>query len=175
MICFLQLCEVIFTRLKNSPHHQRLFTLLGNIAMHYSSAVVSLMEHNVVSWTSQVLSQSDNVNNEETVRAAVRLLALCTQSNQQAQQAVATDRKREIELEIRCCFLVRTWTTSLSSRISDLRAILQESTFPIDRQCWSALRPYHSPSRSTYLPTKESRNCQNNRSTARLSRTILAE
>ena len=73
--------------------------------MHCSSAVANLIEHDVVPWISEALSQLDTVKDEETVRAAVRLLALCTQSNQQAQQAVAHDHQRETPLERRCTFL----------------------------------------------------------------------
>ncbi|CAF2695229.1 unnamed protein product [Rotaria sp. Silwood2] len=84
------LCEKILTKLKNSPHHQRIFTLLGNIAMHYQQAIDILMEYKIISWISQTLQQNAN---EEKIRAAVRLLALCTQSNTQGQQAVANDIK----------------------------------------------------------------------------------
>ncbi|CAF0915200.1 unnamed protein product [Adineta steineri] len=85
-----QLCELILTKLRNSSHQQRIFTLLGNIAMHYEQAVGILIQHNIVSWISQALQQNAN---EEKIRAAVRLLALCTQGNEQAQQAVANDKK----------------------------------------------------------------------------------
>ncbi|CAF1262047.1 unnamed protein product [Rotaria sordida] len=84
------LCEKILTRLKNSPHHQRIFTLLGNIAMHYEQAIDILIEYKIISWISQTLQQNAN---EEKIRAGVRLLALCTQSNVQGQQAVANDNK----------------------------------------------------------------------------------
>ncbi|CAF4912159.1 unnamed protein product [Rotaria sp. Silwood1] len=87
------LCEKILTKFKNSSHHQRIFTLLGNIAMYYEQAINILIEYNIISWISQILQQ--NIN-EEMIRAGIRLLALCTQSNVQGQQTVANDTKRKI-------------------------------------------------------------------------------
>ncbi|CAF5022788.1 unnamed protein product, partial [Rotaria sp. Silwood1] len=84
------LCEKILTKLKNSSHHQRIFTLLGNIAMYYEQAINILIEYKIISWISQILQQ--NIN-EEMIRAGIRLLALCTQSNVQGQQTVADDTK----------------------------------------------------------------------------------
>ncbi|CAF0915497.1 unnamed protein product [Adineta steineri] len=100
-----QLCELILTKLRNSVHQQRIFTLLGTIAMHYEQAVGILIQHNIVSWISQALQQNAN---EEKIRAAVRLLALCTQGNEQAQQAVANDKKRKFII-----YRVSTYRTSI--------------------------------------------------------------
>ncbi|UJR31847.1 hypothetical protein I4U23_019323 [Adineta vaga] len=84
-----QLCEKII-QLKHSSYHQRIFTLLGNIAMHYEQTISILLQNKIISLISQALQQDEN---EEKIRAAVRLLALCTQSNVQAQQMVANDTK----------------------------------------------------------------------------------
>ncbi|CAF4150126.1 unnamed protein product, partial [Rotaria sp. Silwood1] len=51
------LCEKILTKLKNSSHHQRIFTLLGNIAMYYEQAINILIEYKIISWISQILQQ----------------------------------------------------------------------------------------------------------------------
>ncbi|CAM4885913.1 unnamed protein product [Rotaria socialis] len=84
------LCEKILTKLKHSTHHQRMFTLLGNVAMHYEQAIDILVENKITVSISQALQQDAD---EEKIRAAVRLLALCTKSNDQGQQAVANDKK----------------------------------------------------------------------------------
>ncbi|CAF0877328.1 unnamed protein product [Adineta ricciae] len=85
-----QLCEKILTTLKKSSHHQRIFTLLGNIAMHYDQSINTLLQFNIISSINHAFQQDEN---EENIRAGVRLLALCTQSNEQAQQTLANDTK----------------------------------------------------------------------------------
>ncbi len=77
--------------------------------MHYEQAISILIQYNIVSWISQALQKvqlQENKKmltylffqnaNEEKIRAGVRLLALCTQANEQAQRAVANDNKRKV-------------------------------------------------------------------------------
>jgi hypothetical protein len=44
-------------KLKDSSHYQRIFTLLGNIAMHYEQTVEILLKYKTISWISQALQQ----------------------------------------------------------------------------------------------------------------------
>ena len=44
-------------KLRNSPYHQRIFTLLGNLVMHDEQVVGILIKHKAVPWISQTVQQ----------------------------------------------------------------------------------------------------------------------
>jgi hypothetical protein len=44
-------------KLKNSSYYQRIFTLLGNLAMHYEQVIEILMEYKIIPWISQASQQ----------------------------------------------------------------------------------------------------------------------
>ena len=44
-------------QLKNSPHHQRILTLLGNVTMHYEEMIDILVQHQIMLWIGQVSQQ----------------------------------------------------------------------------------------------------------------------
>ena len=55
LIC--QLCETILTQWKNSSLSQRIFTLLGSIAMHYEPVVDVLHQYHIAAWIGRVLEE----------------------------------------------------------------------------------------------------------------------
>ncbi len=52
--------------------------------------IENFLRNKIILWINQILQQ--NIN-EENIRAGVRLLALCTQTNGQAQKILANDQK----------------------------------------------------------------------------------
>ena len=55
-----KLTEIILKNLKNSIHHHRVLTLLGNILMNYSSIVSYLIEQQTIPWIRQVMAEVES-------------------------------------------------------------------------------------------------------------------
>jgi len=83
--------------------------------MHHDKIIENFIRNQLILWVSQVLQKNTN---EEVIRAGIRLLALCTQTNEQAQEVLANDQKRRNTFS----FKIRI-SLSLFSFIINLRTI----------------------------------------------------
>jgi hypothetical protein len=65
LIC--QLCETMLTQWKDSSLGQRIFTLLGNMAMHYEPVVDVLHQYHIAAWIGRVLEEVCHLRGESLV------------------------------------------------------------------------------------------------------------
>ncbi|CAF0871945.1 unnamed protein product [Didymodactylos carnosus] len=90
------LCDCAMKLLKTSEHQQRSLTLLGNVALNCKESIQYMVDRGIISRINEIFQVNYICHNnltEDMSRATMRLLALCTQTNDDAQKLIANENK----------------------------------------------------------------------------------
>ena len=160
-----RLIEAILRQLKTSTNQQRLFTLLGNIVQNDASTIDVLLDQQIVRSIGEIVVKQ----NDEVLRAALRLLALLTQTNGRAQELVANEfQRKEIKFSLHRIFVLFSFDFYL-------RKIHFDRQFAADRKRRADLLQRHSPAFGSHDVGKTVGRRRNASANAEVSRRAVAE